>query len=241
MSLFNFFSKKQHRDAEPEGADATVIPPQFEDAEATRLASAEELTSGSEKPAQMISSISNLNAAVLTPPSIDHLPDIDDSQQRHHRNHPPSSPFTDVPDIDELQINRSLAPQTPPSTEDNDDRTRVLPRRHRRLETDLGHLIVFEGAHQGKMFSFASDESPVIGTKEDCPIRLEWDPGSSRRHAQISWEDNVFWISDLASTNGTLVNQQEVSKSALADGDKILIGETLLLFKWTRLPQIVHS
>ena len=38
-------------------------------------------------------------------------------------------------------------------------------------------------------------------------------------------------MSDLGSTNGTLVNDHAVAEYALADGDRITIGNTVLEFR----------
>jgi pSer/pThr/pTyr-binding forkhead associated (FHA) protein len=57
------------------------------------------------------------------------------------------------------------------------------------------------------------------------------DPGASRQHARISNTNGEFVLSDLGSTNGTLVNDQEVSERVLDDGDRITIGEAVLEFR----------
>jgi pSer/pThr/pTyr-binding forkhead associated (FHA) protein len=38
-------------------------------------------------------------------------------------------------------------------------------------------------------------------------------------------------LTDLGSTNGTLVNDEAVQERALDDGDRITIGETVLEFR----------
>jgi len=52
----------------------------------------------------------------------------------------------------------------------------------------------------------------------------------SRRHAELRREDGQVLISDLGSTNGTLVNGQPVTAARLADGDRITLGRTTLVF-----------
>jgi hypothetical protein len=53
----------------------------------------------------------------------------------------------------------------------------------------------------------------------------------SRRHARIMCEGDAFVIEDLASTTGTFVNHQRVTRTVLRDGDEIGIGETLMVFR----------
>jgi pSer/pThr/pTyr-binding forkhead associated (FHA) protein len=40
----------------------------------------------------------------------------------------------------------------------------------------------------------------------------------------------AFWISDLGSTNGTLVNGEPVIEKQLSDGDLIAIGQNTMRF-----------
>ncbi|HZQ05442.1 MAG TPA: FHA domain-containing protein [Anaerolineae bacterium] len=56
--------------------------------------------------------------------------------------------------------------------------------------------------------------------------------GVSRRHAQLVW-DGTWWIQDLNSANGTLVNQVPVTpgqRVALPDGAIIQIGTLYIIF-----------
>jgi len=41
----------------------------------------------------------------------------------------------------------------------------------------------------------------------------------------------VFYLFDLASTNGTWVNDQRIYRLLLRDGDRIRLGSTILVFK----------
>jgi hypothetical protein len=55
--------------------------------------------------------------------------------------------------------------------------------------------------------------------------------GASRKHAQIVRRDDGFVLTDLGSTNGTLVNGETVRERLLVDGDRITIGSTVLEFR----------
>ncbi len=57
------------------------------------------------------------------------------------------------------------------------------------------------------------------------------DGSVSREHSRIVRTGTSFVISDLGSRNSTLVNGEACSGSPLKDGDQILIGETLFVFK----------
>ncbi len=70
----------------------------------------------------------------------------------------------------------------------------------------------------------------TLGRSEGNTIRLD-DRRASRYHAQIEWRDEEVWISDLGSSNGTFVNDEQISElRLLADGDTIGIGESRFTF-----------
>ena len=70
----------------------------------------------------------------------------------------------------------------------------------------------------------------VLGRSRECDIRVE-DPNVSRRHAEIRQEDGNFWIVDLGSTNGVQVNGKRVDRARLSNEDRIVIGQTDLVFQ----------
>lgn len=57
------------------------------------------------------------------------------------------------------------------------------------------------------------------------------DPNASRTHARLSRRDQEWWITDLGSTNGTLVNEQVIKERRLNQGDRIRIGATQLEYR----------
>jgi hypothetical protein len=50
----------------------------------------------------------------------------------------------------------------------------------------------------------------------------------SRRHAHIEMKGGVVHVEDLGSTNGTFVNGERVQKASLTEGDRLLIGTSIL-------------
>ncbi|GAB92192.1 DUF3662 and FHA domain-containing protein [Gordonia rhizosphera] len=67
--------------------------------------------------------------------------------------------------------------------------------------------------------------SNIIGRGQDAQFRLP-DTGVSRRHIEIRWDGQTAMLTDLNSTNGTTVNELQVSSWELADGDRIRIGHS---------------
>ncbi len=71
--------------------------------------------------------------------------------------------------------------------------------------------------------------SVVIGRSRSCDLKLPTGD-SSRRHAEISDTPDGFVLRDLASTNGTYVNDTRVTEHVLHQGDRIQIGSNEITF-----------
>jgi serine/threonine protein kinase len=88
-------------------------------------------------------------------------------------------------------------------------------------------LLVIEGLDRGQRFLFTPPARVTIGRGEGCEISLA-DPRVSRRHFCIEVERDACTIRDLASANGTWVNGALAEAGALADGDRIRVGDTTI-------------
>ncbi len=75
----------------------------------------------------------------------------------------------------------------------------------------------------------------ILGRALEADVRVN-DARASRMHARIRIERDEqtgqmrYRLTDLGSTNGTLLNGRPVTEAFLQDGDKLLIGEHLLRF-----------
>ena len=56
------------------------------------------------------------------------------------------------------------------------------------------------------------------------------DPRVSAHHAEVRIEDGRATVTDLSSTNGTWVNGERVEQRALRSGDRIKLGDTIVIF-----------
>jgi pSer/pThr/pTyr-binding forkhead associated (FHA) protein len=70
----------------------------------------------------------------------------------------------------------------------------------------------------------------TIGRKVDNILVIE-DPAVSGHHARIVKVQAVFFLEDLMSTNGTLVNSHPITRRQLHDADVITIGQHRLVFQ----------
>jgi signal transduction histidine kinase/pSer/pThr/pTyr-binding forkhead associated (FHA) protein len=93
----------------------------------------------------------------------------------------------------------------------------------------VASLFVIQGADQGKRFEFTI--GPVaLGRDDSNTVRLH-DTEVSRRHAELRLDQGGYRILDLSSANGTFVNDQPVDQTALNSGDRVQLGQTVLLFQ----------
>lgn len=71
----------------------------------------------------------------------------------------------------------------------------------------------------------------AIGRDRRCEITID-DPFMSQRHCEIIIRDGVYYLNDLGSTNGTMLNGEKVEDDAieLMNGDKIAIGQLSFIF-----------
>jgi pSer/pThr/pTyr-binding forkhead associated (FHA) protein len=70
----------------------------------------------------------------------------------------------------------------------------------------------------------------TIGRSRECDISIP-DPNVSRRHAEIKQEEGGYFIVDLGSTNGTALNGKRVTRARLEPKDRIVLGETEVVFE----------
>ena len=94
-------------------------------------------------------------------------------------------------------------------------------------ETAQWALRFISGKYQGGEFPLRPNREIIIGRSSDLDMVLVEDM-VSRKHAKITTNDHTVTIQDLGSTNGTFVNGEKVRKADLKDGDRILIGTSII-------------
>ena len=67
----------------------------------------------------------------------------------------------------------------------------------------------------------------VVGRSSDLDMVLV-EEMVSRKHARIAYENDAVVIEDLGSTNGTFVNGEKIKRAQLKEGDRVLIGTSIL-------------
>jgi hypothetical protein len=88
-------------------------------------------------------------------------------------------------------------------------------------------LRFISGKYQGGEFPVATEKQILIGRSSDLDMVLVEDM-VSRKHARIAMQADQIWIEDLGSTNGTFVNGEKIKRARLKEGDRVLIGTSIL-------------
>lgn len=97
------------------------------------------------------------------------------------------------------------------------------------VNTDGGtraYLILLAGDNVGEIFSL--NGSQILGRTTTADLRIRGQ-GISRRHCRIVSTNESVTLEDLGSTNGTYVNGKKIIKHVLQDGDKIQVGNSIIL------------
>ncbi|MDD2941457.1 MAG: FHA domain-containing protein [bacterium] len=74
------------------------------------------------------------------------------------------------------------------------------------------------------VYSFASDDIVLVGRSRRCGLRLD-SAGVSSEHAQVGYDNGMFWVEDLGSTNGTYISGKLIAgRQYLPVGEFVQIG-----------------
>jgi VWFA-related protein len=91
-----------------------------------------------------------------------------------------------------------------------------------------GRLRIVQGGSESEVV--LDGPEAIMGREASNPIVVR-DAMASRRHAKITREGGEFWIEDLKSLNGTLVNGEPLTgRRRLAANDQITIGDVVMTF-----------
>lgn len=100
-------------------------------------------------------------------------------------------------------------------------------------------IVVIDGNESdlGREFHFGDGDECIVGRSISADFVL-MDGKISRNHCSVKLERGHLVLTDLGSSNGTVVNGERVQKTVLADGDYIRLGFTVLGCSVTREPVV---
>ena len=72
-------------------------------------------------------------------------------------------------------------------------------------------------------------EDTTIGRHPNCSLTIS-QPSVSRRHARLWFDQGVWFVEDLQSSNGTFVNNRRINRAQLTEGDELRCGDFVLIY-----------
>lgn len=137
---------------------------------------------------------------------------------RHHggmggRSQPPSAPRSAPPPIP------GRAPSMPPMGGGGFNGS---------LGTSSASLSII---YQGEKVPITKDRFVIGRGKQSSDLTLK-DPNVSRQHAMIEYQNGVYFMVDMGSTNGVEYNGQRIARKQIAEGDVFRICDHDLRFTY---------
>lgn len=98
-------------------------------------------------------------------------------------------------------------------------------------------LVVVGGKLRGQEFVLKNGEN-ILGRDPGCEIPFQID-GVSKKHVKITVTDDVVYVEDLGSANGTFLNGKIVKRATTKTGDKIGLPNAILQVVYVQEKKIV--
>lgn len=91
-------------------------------------------------------------------------------------------------------------------------------------------IFITEGPEKGKKYT-VTEQGLRLGRSSSCEISIKDDPALSRNHCLFEVREDALWVTDLASANGTTVNDVALGADPrkLVVGDRVQVGDTVLV------------
>ena len=96
-------------------------------------------------------------------------------------------------------------------------------------------LVMFKRDGQRKDFPI-SGVKVTIGRGEECGLRVPL-LSVSRTHCELTKGQDELRVKDLASSNGTYVNNRRINDAVLKPGDRLAIGPVILTVQINGVPE----
>lgn len=101
-------------------------------------------------------------------------------------------------------------------------------------------LLCVAGKENGQRITVR--DTVTLGRSSKADFSVD-DTLISRRHVTVSLRGDGLWVEDLDSSNGTFINDSQVTASAIMPGDKLTIGDATFIVEGpqTEVKTVVRS
>jgi pSer/pThr/pTyr-binding forkhead associated (FHA) protein len=93
------------------------------------------------------------------------------------------------------------------------------------------HGAALSLVYQGERFSVNKDRFVIGRGKQSSDLTLK-DPNVSRQHAMIEFQNGVYFMVDMGSTNGVEYNGQRIARKQITEGDVFRICDHDIQFTY---------
>ena len=98
-------------------------------------------------------------------------------------------------------------------------------------------LVVVGGKLRGQEYVLKTGDN-ILGRDPSCDIHFQVD-GVSKKHVTITVTDDVVYVQDMGSANGTFLNGKIVKKATTKTGDKIGLPNAILQVVYVQEKKVV--
>jgi pSer/pThr/pTyr-binding forkhead associated (FHA) protein len=85
--------------------------------------------------------------------------------------------------------------------------------------------------YNGERYGITKDRFVIGRGKQSSDLTLK-DPNVSRQHAMIEFQNGVYFMVDMGSTNGVEFNGQRIARKQIAEGDVFRICDHEMRFTY---------
>ena len=100
-------------------------------------------------------------------------------------------------------------------------------------------LTILSGPDSGVAYKLMG-QTITLGRDPENDVVLP-DSKSSRNHACLEQRDGAYWIKDLGSQNGVILNGHSIREGLVKPGDQLVIGSTLIRFGAPQSLSLINS
>jgi pSer/pThr/pTyr-binding forkhead associated (FHA) protein len=93
------------------------------------------------------------------------------------------------------------------------------------------HATTLSLIYQGERVAITKDRFVIGRGKQSSDLTLK-DPNVSRQHAMIEFQNGVYFMVDMGSTNGVEFNGQRIARKQISEGDVYRICDHDILFTY---------